>query len=92
MGTGLVFLALSYWVIRHTYVGYEWEGMEKVWTKRMTLPRWMYLAAWILYPLMGVSAVVPFVFLVVFIAVDCCFGSRAFIWDSRIGRWLTEKI
>lgn len=92
MGTGLVFLALSYWVIRHTYVDYEWKGDKKVWTKRMTLPRWVYLVAWILYPLMGFSAVAPFVFLVAFIAVGCDDRAMAFICSSRIGRWLTEKI
>lgn len=92
MGIGLVFLALSYWVIRHTYVDYEWKGMEKVWTKRMTFPRWVYLAAWILYPLMGVVSVFLFAFLAIAIAVDCSERTKAFIWSSRIGRWLTEKI
>lgn len=85
-GFGLLFLALSYWIVRHTEV--EDYGEWKKWT----FPRWVHLVAWIVYLIFGPFAVVLVVFLLIHIVIDCDVRDKRFVCDNKIWNWLTKKV
>lgn len=89
-GLGLLFLALSYWIVRNTEVK-VYEGYEKKWKKWM-FPRWIHLVAWIVYLFVGPLAIIPTIVLLTHVVIDCDMNDKRFVCDSKIWNWLTKKV
>lgn len=89
-GLGLLFLALSYWIVRNTEVK-TYEGYERKW-KKWTFPRWIHLVAWIVYLISGPFSVVFVAGIVISVAIDCDVNDKRFVCDSKIWNWLTKKV
>lgn len=89
-GLGLLFLALSYWIVRNTEVK-TYEGYERKW-KKWTFPRWIHLVAWIVYLISGPFSVAFVAGIVISVAIDCDVNDKRFVCDSKIWNWLTKKV
>lgn len=89
-GLGLLFLALSYWIVRNTEVK-TYEGYERKW-KKWALPRWEHLIAWIVYLFSGPLSFAFVAGLAISVAVDCDTNNKRFVCDSKIWNWLTKKV
>lgn len=89
-GLGLLFLALSYWIVRHTEVK-DYEGYERKW-KKWTFPRWVHLVAWMGYLFIGPFAIAPTIILLIHVVIDCDMNDKRFVCDSKVWNWLTKKV
>lgn len=89
-GLGLLFLALSYWIVRHTEVK-DYEGFGWEW-KKWTFPRWVHLIAWMVYLFVGPFVIIPTIVLLVHVAIGCDMNDKRFVCDSKIWNWLTKKV
>ena len=65
---------------------------KKVWTNRMTFPRWVYLVAWIVFPAAGVISFAFLFALVSHIYIDVDMGFRGFVCNNKIWKWLSKKV
>ena len=89
-GIGLLFLALSYWIVRNTEVK-TYEGRGKTW-KKWSFPRWIHLIAWIVYWIFGPLSFAFVVGIAISVAIDCDTNDKRFVCDSKIWNWLTKKV
>ena len=89
-GLGLFFLALSYWIVRHTEVE-DYEDYERTW-KKWIFPRWVHLVAWIVYLFFGPLSFAFVAGIAISVAIDCDTNDKRFVCDSKIWNWLTKKV
>lgn len=99
---GVCCALLCHWMIRHTYVDYEWVKLEnpdkdggtheKVWNKRLQLPRWVYILLWVFcLGLFPVAVIVPIV-LGAFLLMKGDTEGWKFIHSNKFISWFTKKV
>ena len=108
MGTciGLAFgvcsALLCHWMIRHTYVDWEWVELEqpeeegsrrkKVWNRTLQLPRWVYILIWVSCILLSLVAVIVPIAVGLYLWMQSDIEGWKFIHNSKFLGWFTKKV
>ena len=92
---GVCMALLCHWMIRHTFVDWDWEDFEdpasgdrirkKVWCKKLSVPRWVYILLWLVCLLLVPLSFFAPIVLACHIAVEC--GDKNWHFQCESKAW-----
>lgn len=86
---GALCALLTHWIFRHTYNGYGFdENNHKVYAKKITIPRWIFILIWTLLPICGGMSIIFAPMILNFYWEY----NWHFHYDSKLTRWLLKEI
>lgn len=100
---GVCCALLCHWMVRHTYTGYSVKELDecdnygrkkktKVWDKKMTIPRWLYILTWVFCILLAPLAIIVPILYIVAIREICDTKSGCFIYTNKFVEWLKKEV
>ena len=85
---GALCALLTHWVFRHTYDGWSYSNGNIVYTHRIELPRWVFIAIWVFLPLYGAMSIL------ITPAIISGYWRKNWIfhYNNKLIDWLNEEI